>query len=249
MRDATVQFRCGVFFENFVNGSHREYPGTNTSCNHCHTRQCFIKAAVVPCVVNFLEEKVCGLYDFIWSHVRLINDLCVCDWFSWSFGSMWDYFCKLSIFVVHMFHSTSRPFFFDHGPSLRTIRKNCIRNVLHVNWRRCYNVSGTSGKLPTEDVTTRRERLASHLKKMLQRIRNVLQVTWGRCYNVSGTFCNLLEKMLQRSRKPGLTTQIIGRYYTPSTPPPPKKMCKSDNSPLHGRRHPKKNKSQKDAFF
>ena len=32
-------------------------------------------------------------------------------------------------------------------------------------------------KLPTEDVTTRRERLASHLKKMLQRIRNVLQVT------------------------------------------------------------------------
>ena len=53
---------------------------------------------------------------------------------------------------------------------------------------RCYNVSGTSWKLLEEDVTTYQERLASYLKKMLQRIRNVLEVTWRKCYNVSGTF-------------------------------------------------------------
>ena len=39
------------------------------------------------------------------------------------------------------------------------------RNVLQVNWKRCYNVS---------------------------RIRNVLQVTWRRVYNVSGTSGKLL---------------------------------------------------------
>ena len=39
------------------------------------------------------------------------------------------------------------------------------------------HVSGTSCKLLDEDVTTYQERLASYLKKMLQRIRNVFQVT------------------------------------------------------------------------
>ena len=63
-----------------------------------------------------------------------VNDLCAC--YAWSFGSIWDNFCKLSIFVAHMFHSTSQPFFFDHcGPSLRTIRKNCsIRSGLLTNF-------------------------------------------------------------------------------------------------------------------
>ena len=40
-----------------------------------------------------------------------------------------------------------------------------------------YHVSGTSCKLLDEDVKTYQERLASYLKKILQRIRNVLQVT------------------------------------------------------------------------
>ena len=63
-----------------------------------------------------------------------VNDLCAC--YAWSFGSIWDNFCKLSIFVAHMFHSTSQPFFFDHcGPSLRTIRKNCsMRSGLLTNF-------------------------------------------------------------------------------------------------------------------
>ena len=139
-----------------------------------------------------------------------VNDLCSC--YAWSFGSMWDNFCNLSIFVAHMFHSTSRPFFLDHcGTSCKLLEEDVttyqqrlgsylkkmlqrIRNVLQVTWRRCYNVSGTSCKLLEEDVTTYQERLASYLKKMLQPIRNVLQVTWRRCYNLSGTSCKLLEE-------------------------------------------------------
>ena len=41
----------------------------------------------------------------------------------------------------------------------KTLR--CIRNVLQVTSRRCYNVSGTSCKALQEDVTTYQERLAS----------------------------------------------------------------------------------------
>ena len=70
-----------------------------------------------------------------------------------------------------------------------------MRNVLQVTWRRCSNVSGTSGKL-LEDVTPYRERLASYSKKMLQRIRNVLQVTWRRCYDVAGTSCLCVHRSM-----------------------------------------------------
>ena len=56
-----------------------------------------------------------------------------------------------------------------------------IRNVLEVTRRRCYNVSGTSGKLLEEEFTTYQERLASDLQV-------------GRCCNVSGTSCMLLDE-------------------------------------------------------
>ena len=61
-------------------------------------------------------------------------------------------------------------------------------------WRR--NVSGTSCKLPEEEFWTYQERLASYLKKMLQRIsfRNSWHVTWRRVLNVPGTSCMLLEE-------------------------------------------------------
>ena len=52
-----------------------------------------------------------------------------------------------------------------------------IRNILQITYRRCYNVSGTSCKLRTEDATTYQEHLACYLKKLFQRIRNVLQIT------------------------------------------------------------------------
>ena len=52
-----------------------------------------------------------------------------------------------------------------------------IRNVLPVNCRRCFNVSGTFCKLLEEDVTTYQELLAIYLAEILQRIRNVLHVT------------------------------------------------------------------------
>ena len=73
------------------------------------------------------------------------------------------------------------------------LTKKLIRNVLQVT-RRCSNVSGTSGKLLEEDVTTYQEHLASYLKKMLQRSRHVLHVTWRRYDNESGTSWKLLEE-------------------------------------------------------
>ena len=79
----------------------------------------------------------------------------------------------------------------------------CIRNVLEVTWRRCYNemlhriryishvawrscsnISGMSSELLQEDVTTYQERLTSDLTKMSECIRNILQVSWRRCYTV-----------------------------------------------------------------
>ena len=63
--------------------------------------------------------------------------------------------------------------------------------------------------------TTHQERLASYLKKMLQRQERL---------------ASYLQKMLQRSKKSLLTTQTTGCYYI-SPNPPQKKMCKSDNSP------------------
>ena len=74
------------------------------------------------------------------------------------------------------------------------------RNVLHVTWRSCSNVSGTSCKLLEDDVTTYQEHLASYLKKMLQRIRDVLQVTSRRVTTYQEHLASYLKKMLQRSR-------------------------------------------------
>ena len=155
------------------------------------------------------------MYDFIWSHVRPLTSVPATRDPLDPSGTI---FCKLSIFVAHMFHSTSRPLFLYHcGTSRKLLEEDVttyqqrlgsylkkmlqrIRNVLQVTWRRRYNVSATSCKLLEEDFTTYQERLASYLKKMLQRIRNVLQVIWRRCYKVSGTSCKYLKKMLQRIR-------------------------------------------------
>ena len=139
--------------------------------NHCHSRQCFIKAAVVSCTFNFLEERerVRGMYDFVWSHVR-------------------------SMTCVPARRDPLDPFGTFFASYLKKLLQR-IRNILKVTWRRCYNyVSGTSCKLLEEDVTTYRERLASYLTNMLQRTRNVVQVTWRRRYNVSGTSCKLLDE-------------------------------------------------------
>ena len=62
----------------------------------------------------------------------------------------------------------------------------CIKHVLQTTWRRCYNVSGTSGNLLGEIVTMYQERVERFAMKMLQPIRDVLQVTWRKWYVVSG---------------------------------------------------------------
>ena len=80
-----------------------------------------------------------------------------------------------------------------------------IRNILQVTWRRCCKVAGTSCKLLDGDVTTYQDRLASYLKKMLQ-----------------------------RSRKSLLTTQTTGRNNPPPprTPPPSPKTWPKQWAPV-----------------
>ena len=178
------------------------------------------------CILNFLEDSR-GMYDFIWSHVRSMT--CVpatrdpLDPFETIFvncPSLWpacstlfhstciSFFCKLldeyaTTYQEHLEGSLKKML-----QRIRNILKSYlkkmlqrIRNVLQVNWRRCYNVSGTPYKLLDEDVTTHQEHLEKlldedvttyqerfyrYLKKMLQRIRNILKVTWRRGYNVAG---------------------------------------------------------------
>ena len=178
------------------------------------------------CILNFLEDSR-GMYDFIWSHVRSMT--CVpatrdpLDPFETIFvncPSLWpacstlfhstciSFFCKLldeyaTTYQEHLEGSLKKML-----QRIRNILKSYlkkmlqrIRNVLQVNWRRCYNVSGTPYKLLDEDVTTHQEHLEKlldedvttyqkrfyrYLKKMLQRSRNILKVTWRRGYNVAG---------------------------------------------------------------
>ena len=147
------------------------------------------------------------MYDFIWSHVRLMtcvpatrDPLDPCGTIFVNCPSLW-----LTCSTQHLGHSSLITV--EHPASYLKKMLQRISNVLEVTWRRCYNVSATSCKLLEEDVTTYQERLANYLKKMLQ-----------------------------RSRKSLLTTQTTGRYYNPPNPPTPptppeKKMWKSDNSP------------------
>ena len=56
-----------------------------------------------------------------------------------------------------------------------------LKSVVQLEPRTCYNVSGTSWKLPQEDAETYETRLATYVKNMLQRIRNVLEATSRTC--------------------------------------------------------------------
>ena len=55
-----------------------------------------------------------------------VKDLCACS--AWSFGSIGDNFCKLSIFVAHMFHSTRtyQERLASYWKMLRRIRKSLL---------------------------------------------------------------------------------------------------------------------------
>ena len=68
----------------------------------------------------------------------------------------------------------------EHGGRAAQKMSQCSRNVLQVTRRGCYNVSGTSGKLFEEELTTYKERRASYLLA-------------GRCCNVSGTSAKLFD--------------------------------------------------------
>ena len=100
-----------------------------------------------------------------------IVQLCCCNWSHRSIGSSQELTLRATIAILGSV--SSRQLLFQ---------------------RRCYNESGKFWKLTDEDVTAYQDRLASYLKKMLQRIRNVLQLTWRRCYNVSEIYCKLHEE-------------------------------------------------------
>ena len=83
-----------------------------------------------------------------------------------------------------------------------------------------YHVSGTSCKLLDEDVTRCQERLASYLKKMLQRIRNVLRVTRRSVSNVSGTSGKLLGTRCGKVAGSScmLLQEAVPTYHVSGTP-------------------------------
>ena len=98
---------------------------------------------------------------------------------------------------------------------LQATWRRCLqnsKNIIQGTWRRCDNVMhGTWRKGRAEDVTMQQERVASHSKRMLQRIRNIWQVSpkptqqecpqgrpiylqVGRCCTPSGMYCKLLDE-------------------------------------------------------
>ena len=198
MRDAIIQLRCCVFYKTLLT-----HP---TSCNHCHIRQRFIKATAFPCVVNFFEEKVCGLYDFIWSRVRLMTSvhatgfrdpLDPCGTISVDWQPLW-----LTCSTRHLGHSSLITVDQACAPSAKNVSRTSCKLIDEdvttyrerlANYLQSQRV-GTSCKLFDEDVTMYQERLESYLQKMSQRVGNVLQVMWRRCCNVSGTSCKLPEE-------------------------------------------------------
>ena len=60
------------------------------------------------------------------------------------------------------------------------------------------------------DVTTYTEHVETYVKKILIRIKNVLKMTWRRGYNVSGTSCKLLEEHVT------IYQERLARYSTKS---------------------------------
>ena len=178
------------------------------SCNHCHSRQCFIKAAVVPFALNSLKREyagcmisydpmfgqwpVCLLRVILWTHLGQFLQV------TWrSCCNVSGTSCKLLGQDVTTYHGRLA--------SYLTKMLQRIRNTLQVTYRRFYNLA----------VQRIRNVLQVTWRRCYKRIRNVLKATWRRHYNVSGTSCELLEedittyqerlasyvqRMLQRSR-------------------------------------------------
>ena len=152
MRDAIVQLCCCAFYKAFLTdpiGSSQELTllATIAIVGSVSSRQLLFHVHLI----SLKRERVRGMYDFIWSHVR-------------------------SMTCVPATRDPLDPFGTCFASYLTKMLQR-IRNVLEVTWRRCYNVSGTSCKLLEEDVTTYQERLASYLQKMLQRSRKSLLTT------------------------------------------------------------------------
>ena len=150
-------------------------------------------------------------------------------WQRWSSGHFYSFTWLRNCYQV------SALYFKCLDKELRTYRENfasylrntirSIKNVLNVpgrninqgSLRSCDNVPGTSRKLLAEDFTTYHERVASHLKKMLQRTKknlanylknSVQRIRGGRAsYLQVGRCCKYQErpacywtKMIQHTR-------------------------------------------------
>jgi predicted PurR-regulated permease PerM len=73
-------------------------------------------------------------------------------------------------------------------------------------------VSGTSCQLLAEDITTYQERIASHLKKILQDIRNILHVTEENITSYQECLTSYLTKILQQI--PGTSFKLFEEDLT-----------------------------------
>jgi len=94
---------------------------------------------------------------------------------------------------------------------LRTIRKDCrIRERFASYLTKMLQRINNFLQIIWHDVTTYTEHVETYVKKMSLRIKNILKMTWRRGYNVSGTPCNLLEEHVT------IYQERLARYSTKS---------------------------------
>ena len=165
---------------------------------------------------------------------------------------IWDAIVQLCCRVFHKAFLTD-PWSRSWDPNW--IAKVCIRNVLEIAvleedvtyikerlasyLKKMLQRRGSYFKKMLQCI---KESLASYLKKMLQRIKSVLEMTWRTCSNVSGTSWQLLEEDVTTYQERVAENAGKRTLLHPPTPPPKTDtQCAKVTTvpPLHGRRHQK----------
>ena len=133
----------------------------------CHSRQCLISAAVVPCAFHFLQERLRGMYDFIWYLKKMLQRIKSVLEVTWSrcydlSRASWKILKKdaatlqcwnvLETQAKEHYHTSPNP------PNPPPILK-----------RRCYNVSRASSKILLNKML-QRSNVATSWKRRQQNV-------------------------------------------------------------------------------
>ena len=130
---------------------------------------------LVSCTLNFLRERLRGMYDFIWSQVRsrkkMLRRIKSVLEVTWR-RCLGSYLKTMLRRIKSVLEVTWRSCYCTkYQERLGTYLKKLLRrikSVLEVTWRRCYDVSRASWKLDED--------------------------SWRRCYDVSRVSWKLLEE-------------------------------------------------------